>query len=318
MPSCRRSLRSSVVIVSLALAALQGGQGAARAQDSVPAATPSDRLDQPEWAQRHRDILAEVKAHPDTPLLLIGDSITQNYEKAAPPDEDFQPTWQTFYGARGALNLGVSGDGTQHVLWRLAHGEVDGLHPKVAVVLIGTNNTGWLQQTAEQTQLGIDAVVAALEQRLPQTRILLLGVLPSDLSAEKSARDAEVNRYLAERYGDNPRVTYLDVGSVFQRDGRLDRDLFYDTRFDPPAGALHPDTRGQRRLAEAVEPTLARLLGEAPVRPVAQLGTGFNTALIPVEWLEQDSYDWYGRHRAALAAGRRQPPQVVMIGDSIT
>ncbi|HEY0199277.1 MAG TPA: GDSL-type esterase/lipase family protein [Rhodanobacter sp.] len=305
------------VSVLLVLALLFGVGGCLHAE--APASTsPADRLGTAWWAQRHQAVLEQVRAHPDAPVLLIGDSITHNYEKAKQPDEDFLPTWQAFYGSRGALNLGFSGDGTQHVLWRLAHGEVDGLHPKVAVVLIGTNNTGWLQQTAEQTQLGIDAVVAALEQRLPTTHILLLGLLPSDLSAEKSRRDAEVNRYLAVRYGDNPRVTYLDVGSIFLRDGRLDTTRFYDTRFTPPAGALHPDTQGQRILAEAIEPTLARLLGQPPVQPMAQLGTGFNTALIPVQWLEQDSYDWYGRHRAALDAARRSSPQVVMIGDSIT
>ncbi|HBK45570.1 MAG TPA: acetylhydrolase [Xanthomonadaceae bacterium] len=301
-----------------ALLSCAGAGSALAAHDSPVSVVPADRLDQPWWAQRHRDVLEQVRAHPDAPLLLIGDSITHNYEKSDPPDEDFLPTWRTFYGARDALNLGFSGDGTQHVLWRLANGEVDGLHPKVAVVLVGTNNTGWLEQSAEQTQLGIDAVVAALEQKLPDARILLLGLLPSDLSAQKSARDAEVNRYLAERYGDNPRVTYLDVGPVFVREGRLDTARFYDTRFTPAAGALHPDTLGQRWLAEAIEPTLARLLGEAPRVPMAELGTAFNTALIPVPWLEQDSYDWHARHRGALAAARRIAPEVVMIGDSIT
>lgn len=291
----------------------------ARAAEDAPATVrPVDRLDQPRWAARHQQVLAQVKAHADTPLLLIGDSITQNYEKADKPDEDFLPTWQTFYGARGALNLGFSGDGTQHLLWRLQHGEVDGLQPKVAVVLIGTNNTGWLKQSAQDTQLGIDAVVATLQQKLPRTQVLLLGVLPSGVSAAKSAADAEVNRYLAERYADNPRVRYLDIGSIFQREGRLDTSLFYDTRFSPPAGALHPDSRGQRMMAEAIEPTLARMLGEPPRVPMAQLGTGFNTALIPVPWLEQDSYDWIARHRGALAAGRTLQPRVVMIGDSIT
>jgi lysophospholipase L1-like esterase len=303
----------------LVLLAGLGLAGSVLAADDLPVSAVSvDRLDQAWWAQRHRDVLEQVRAHPDAPLLLIGDSITQNYEKASPPDEDFLSTWQTFYGARGALNLGFSGDGTQHVLWRLNHGEVDGLHPKVAVVLIGTNNTGWLKQSAEQTQLGIDAVVAALEQKLPDTRILLLGLLPSDVSADKTRADAEVNRYLAERYGDNPRVSYLDIGSIFMRDGRLDTARFYDTRFDPPAGALHPDTIGQRMMAEAIEPPLARLLGEPPRVPMAQLGVSFNTALIPVPWLEQDSYDWYARHRGALAAARVSKPQVVMIGDSIT
>lgn len=291
---------------------------AATAQTPPPSIVPTDRLQEPWWAQRHARVLEQAKQHADTPLLLIGDSITQNYDKAQAPDENFQATWQTFYGSRGALNLGFSGDGTEHVLWRLANGEVDGLHPKVAVVLIGTNNTGHLQHTAEQTQLGIDAVVAAIEQKLPRTHILLLGVLPSAVSAEKSRRDAQVNQALAMRYGDNPRVTYLDVGSIFLRDGALRTELFYDTRFRPPAGALHPDTQGQRMLAEAIEPTLAKLLGEPPVKPVAELGRDLATSLIPVDWLEQDSYDWYARHHAALAAARSLKPEVVMIGDSIT
>ncbi|MDR6673710.1 GDSL-type esterase/lipase family protein [Xanthomonas sp. 1678] len=293
------------------------GVGGAQAETGVAATTPADRLHEAWWAQRHEQVLAQVRAQPDAPLLLIGDSITHNYDKADAPDEDFQPTWQTFYGSRGALNLGFSGDATEHVLWRLQHGEVDGLRPKVAMLLIGTNNTGHENHSAADTVLGIDAVVATLEQRLPHTRILLLGLLPSAVSAQKSARDAEVNRALAVRYGDNPRVTYLDIGAVFGKDGALDQSLFYDPRLRPAGKALHPDTRGQRRMAEAIEPTLARLLGEPPRVPLAAM-TQANTALVPVPWLEQDSYDWYARHHAALDAARRLQPEVVMIGDSIT
>lgn len=287
-------------------------------QGMLHSTVPTDRLDQPWWAQRHREVLELIRQHPDAPLLLIGDSITQNYEKAAPPDEDFQSTWQQFYGARGALNLGFSGDGTEHLLWRLQHGEVDGLQPKLAVVLIGTNDTGWLGHSARRTQLGIDAVVAELQRRLPRTHILLLGLLPSDVSAEKSLRDSQVNRYLARRYAESSHVTYLDVGAIFLRRGRLDVSRFYDTRFSPPAAALHPDTVGQRMLAEAIEPTLARLLDQPPVRPLAELGTEFNTALIPVARLEPDLYDWYQRHQQVLITGRRLRPEIVMIGDSIT
>ena len=99
---------------------------------------------------------------------MIGDSITNNYDKSRPPDENFLPTWQQFYAPRKALNLGFSGDTTAHVLWRINHGEVDGLHPKVAIVLIGTNNTGH-GDTAEETETGIDAVITELENRLPET-----------------------------------------------------------------------------------------------------------------------------------------------------
>ncbi|WP_369980724.1 GDSL-type esterase/lipase family protein [Xanthomonas bundabergensis] len=319
-PASSRSRRAGMRIrrpaaLLLCLAALVSA--GTQADASVAAITPTDRLHEAWWAQRHAQVLAQVRAHPDAPLLLIGDSITHNYDKASPPDEDFQPTWQTFYGSRGALNLGFSGDATEHVLWRLQHGEVDGLQPKVAMLLIGTNNTGHERHSAADTVLGIDAVVATLEQRLPATRILLLGLLPSAGAADKIARDAEVNRALAVRYGDNPRVTYLDVGAIFRKDGVLDQSLFYDPRLRPPGTALHPDTRGQRRMAEAIEPTLARLLGEPPRLPLAAM-TAANTALIPVPWLEQDSYDWYARHHAALDAARRLQPEVVMIGDSIT
>ncbi|MXV06362.1 GDSL-type esterase/lipase family protein [Xanthomonas sp. LMG 9002] len=313
------SLPRAAVLAVLCLGAHPGSAQAVPlpVPSSVPV-TPADRLQEAWWAERHQQVLAQVRAHPDAPLLLIGDSITQNYEKAQAPDQDFQSTWQTFYGSRGALNLGFSGDATEHVLWRLQHGEVDGLRPKVAVLLIGTNNTGRDGHSAADTVRGIDAVVATLEQRLPRTRILLLGLLPSALSAQKSARDAEVNRALAVRYGDHPRVAYLDIGTVFQRaDGTLEQGLFYDPRQRPGSGALHPDTRGQRRMAEAIEPTLARLLDEAPRVPLDAM-TDVDTARIPVPWLEQDSYDWYGRHRAALDAARQLRPQVVMLGDSIT
>src|SRR5579862_6387499 len=139
-----------------------------------PAVVPSDRLSEPWWAARHKAVLEAARQHPDTQLLLIGDSITNNYDKADLPNENFQPTWKQFYEPRKALNLGFSGDTTAHLLWRLDHGEVDGLHPKAVVLLIGTNNTGHYNQTAEETETGIDAVIADLEDRLPETNILLL------------------------------------------------------------------------------------------------------------------------------------------------
>ena len=294
---------------------------AVRAQAPVlaanPATEPADRPNEPWWADRHKVLLKAAQDHPDTQLLLIGDSITNNYDKRNPPDENFQPTWKQFYEPRKALNLGLSGDTTANVLWRLDHGEVDGLHPKVAMVLIGTNNTGWRRQTAEQTESGIDAVVADLERKLPETRILLLGILPSGISASKSDRDSAVNRYLAACYGENPRVTYLDIGSIFYTDGKLNASIFYDPRLPQPGSPLHPDTRGQRRMAEAIEPTLAKLMGDSPRAELASM-TDVNTAMIPVEKLEQDSYDWYARHHAELMLQQQVKPRVVLIGDSIT
>lgn len=288
-----------------------------------PATTPADLSNQPWWAARHKAVVEAAKSHPDTQLLLIGDSITNNYDKAEPPDENFQPIWKQFYEPRKALNLGFSGDTTAHVLWRLAHGEVDGIHPKVAVVLIGTNNTSQHNNhTAEQTEAGIDAVISELENRLPGTKILLLGILPSDLSDEKTERDEAVNAYLATCYSENPLVTFLNINSIFFKNGALNTALFYDARLPQHGKSLHPDTVGQRMMAEAIEPTLAHLMGDQPRVPLAAM-TDINTALIPVPRLEMDTYDFYARHHAELELQKKEiqknvKPRVVLIGDSIT
>jgi lysophospholipase L1-like esterase len=247
---------------------------------------------------------------------MIGDSITNNYDKSNPPDENFLPTWKEFYEPRKALNLGFSGDTTANVLWRLENGEVEGLRPRVAILLIGTNNTAQ-GQTAEQTEGGIDAIVTTLEWRLPETKILLLGILPSDISDDKTRRDQAVNAYLAACYSENPQVTYLDINSIFYKNTALNAAIFYDPRLPQHGKALHPDTVGQRMMAEAIEPTLAKLISDTPRVPLDSM-TDINTALIPVPKLEMDSYDWYARHHAELDVQKKVTPRVVLIGDSIT
>jgi hypothetical protein len=140
-----------------------GGVTTASAQVTAvnPATAPTDRLREAWWAKRHNALLEQIKANPNVGLLLLGDSITQNYEKTKTPDENFQPTWQRFYGPRAALNAGFSGDRTEHVLWRLGHGEIDGIRPRAVLLLIGTNNTA-IGQAANDVELGIDAVVDKL------------------------------------------------------------------------------------------------------------------------------------------------------------
>jgi lysophospholipase L1-like esterase len=233
-----------------------------------PAIVPADRLSTDWWAARHKAIVAGLAQHSDAQLLLIGDSITHNYDKAEPPNQNFQPIWQQYYAPRKALNLGFSGDTTGNVLWRLDHGEVAGLHPKLAVVLIGTNNTGYFGQTAEQTEEGIDAVVKDIEHRLPDTKILLMGLLPTRLPSKE--QNFDVNAYLGAHYagGEDPRVSYIDISVVFYTHGELDLGLFYDPTLSPPRPAVHPNTVGQRLMASAIEPAVARLMGDTPVKPL--------------------------------------------------
>lgn len=263
-----------------------------------PAAVPADRLSELWWADRHQSIVEKVRARPDVQLLLVGGSIINNFDKANPPDEDFQQVWKEFYEPRRALNLGFAGDTVPHVLWRLRNGEVDGLRPRVAVVVLGTDDALPPGYTELQAEVAMDAVVDELERRLPETRILLLAIPPGDVSPARTDRDQAINRYLAACYGEHPRVTYLDARSAFHRQDTL-------------------RAAGQRVLAEAIEPTLAKLLGEPPRLPLASM-TDINTAVVPVSALEIDSYDWFARHHAELAAQKMLRPSVVLIGDSIT
>jgi lysophospholipase L1-like esterase len=270
MPLPRSLPRRLLPFAALACLALLAGPAESRPQ-TVPAATPLSRMDLPWWKTRFEAVQARIhEGH--VGLLLLGDSITQYWEHDGPePWRDFRPAWEHFYGGRDAVNMGFTGDTTAHLLWRLTHGELDGISPKAAIILIGANNFGRVHWPAEDTLTGIEADVAAVRQRLPNTKILLLSVLPSERSPWVSAQTEAVNRMLAARFGDGrePMVTFLDVTGVFMRDGRLDRDLFLDPKLSPPAPPLHPSAEGQARLAAAVEPTLARLLGDAP-RPAMQ------------------------------------------------
>ncbi|MBO0710237.1 MAG: hypothetical protein J2P47_03035 [Acetobacteraceae bacterium] len=196
-------------------------------------------------------------------LIFLGDSITQDWERRGPPAwADFQPVWQRFYGDRNAVNMGFTGDTTANLLWRIENGEVAGLAPKVAVILIGANNLGHAHWSAEDTVGGIEANIAALRERLPRTRILLISVLPSEHSAWATETALAINRMLAKRYGQGSAITYVDVTSIFMKDGRLDRSLFLDPLLSPPDPPLHPTAEGQARMAAAIEPTLATLLGD--------------------------------------------------------
>jgi lysophospholipase L1-like esterase len=249
------------IFFAAALLLLCGANPAPR-PPTVLAATPLSLSNIPWWHARHEAKLEELRTrHVD--LVFLGDSITQDWEKHGPPEwQDFAPIWQRFYGDRNAINLGFIGDTTAHLLWRIENGEVAGIAPKVAVILIGANNLGLLHWSAEDTIAGIGANITQLRLRLPQTKLVLLGILPSDRSAWTTDTALTVNRALAMRYGHGSDVTFLDVGHVFMRNGSLDRDLFYDPKMTPPHPALHPSAQGQALMAEAMEPTLATLLGD--------------------------------------------------------
>ena len=239
------------------------------------ASVPISRMDLPWWRERFERSL-ERTAQGHVGLVWLGDSITENWERTGPaPYADYAPVWGRFYGDRAAVNMGFRGDTTANVIWRLDHGEVRGLSPRALVLLIGANNFGRVHWNAAQTLAGINAIVAILRHQLPQTQILLLGVLPSERSPWITTNTALVNEELAETYGNRPYVTFENVGYLFYRNGRLNRALYLDpheavlasqrpgaTTATVPSVALHPDAQGMEMIAAAIEPVLHRLMND--------------------------------------------------------
>ena len=261
VPQRRRMLQA-------AIAALLLPPWAASAQQRPAvnlAAVPIGRMDLPWWRKRFEASLQQVR-HSKAELVWLGDSITQNWERSGPqPWADYQPIWQRLYGRYAPLNLGFIGDTTASVLWRLDHGQVQGLAPKVLVLLIGANNLGRPHWGAHRTVPGIEAVVAKVRQLLPQTQVLLLGILPSRRSNWISAETLKINTVLAQRYAPGGDVTFLDVGHVLlDAQGQPDPQFYLEGHETGQTVLLHPDAQGMERIAEAIAPTLARLMQAAP------------------------------------------------------
>jgi lysophospholipase L1-like esterase len=152
-------------------------------------------------------------------------------------------------------------------LWRIDHGEADGISPKAAVVLIGANNFGKLRWPESETEPGIEKIVADLHKHLPGTHILLIGVLPSIRNKWVDENTIELNRALAARYRDGHDATFMDLSALFMRDGRVDANKFLDPQLTPPGPPLHPNATSQAAIAAAIEPTLSRWLGDHPRPP---------------------------------------------------
>lgn len=229
------------------------------------AAVPIGRMDLPWWRARFAQTLAEAQADPGAKLIWLGDSITQYWTRTAPvAGETILPVWQHYYAPYHALDFGFIGDTTASVIWRVDHGQLAGLHPKLIVILIGANNLGLPHWGARRTVPGIEAVVRDVHRHAPGAKILLLGVLPSIRSAWVSAQTVRINDALARIYRHNRLVTFRNPGVVLLRDGRADRNLFIDPFFAKPEPALHPNRHGMTLIAQNLAPTVTRLMGAAP------------------------------------------------------
>ncbi|MCC5907148.1 MAG: hypothetical protein JJU13_13135 [Balneolaceae bacterium] len=182
-------------------------------------------------------------------ILFIGDSITQGWESAG------SEVWNEFYGARRAVNIGISADRTQHVLWRLENGNIDGIYPELTILMIGTNNSGTDRNTPPEILAGLKAVVEKIRSSLPGTKILLLGIFPRGAEFnDQRGVITQVNQALNKLDG-RENIFFLDIGHAFlESDGLISEEIMPD--------ALHLSPAGYRIWAESIEPFISRHLDE--------------------------------------------------------
>ncbi len=268
------AIAAGVIVFQLGCMA-QGRESAPVAKQVPHSAKPGD-ADFPQrcgWGQpeRHRLKVDKIKTE-KYDLVLIGDSITQNLETGL-DGESFAETWDKHYAPRKAINLGYAGQQTQHILWNLMNGELDFVQsPKVAILLIGTNNTddehfGSNTFNGEKTFNGIKAIVDLIRQRHPTTKIIIRRPYPCGVRGDQTpfhrkfvrsaASAAELKRAgdLASKLADNKHVYWSDVNKIFLRpDGKINTDLMPDL--------VHPNAAGSKLAAEALEPLLAKLMGD--------------------------------------------------------
>ena len=145
------------------------GQNAGQSLNTAIVPEPRDT----NWVARHEGFVQQAR-HDQIDLLFIGDSITDCWRWQAP--RYGINIWNKYYAPLHAADFGISGDRTQHVLWRIDHGELDGLHPKVIVLLIGTNNSR--DNSPEQIAEAIKVILDRIQEKCPGSKILLLGVFP--------------------------------------------------------------------------------------------------------------------------------------------
>jgi lysophospholipase L1-like esterase len=231
--------------------ALVVGQSASAWQDDQVAALSPAPQDGDWWSNRHQEKLEALKKQDKVDLLMIGDSITHGWE-----NDEVKAIWDAHYARRNAFNIGYSGDRTENVLWRLDHDEIKGISPKLITIMIGTNNTGHRQDKPEDTAAGIKQIITVLREQLPESKILLLAIFPRGESKEDGLRKInDATNEIIKELADGEHVHFLDINDKFlDKDGKLPKDVMPDL--------LHPNVKGYEIWAEAVEPTIARLMAE--------------------------------------------------------
>lgn len=238
-------------VFALAIAGVALLTGSAQSDDKKnPCTTPVPR--DKGWVKRH-DGFVEIAKKGGVDVLFLGDSITDGWRGFNPKNKSGgKNVWEKSFAPLKAANFGIGGDRTEHVLWRIQNGELDGITPKVAVLMIGTNNTG--ANSAEQIADGVTAIVETIHKKSSNTQVLLLAVFPRGKAIPNpgNSKIIAINKILSTKYAQAKNVRYLDIGEKFMKDSQIPADIMYDY--------LHLTETGYQIWADAITPTLKEML----------------------------------------------------------
>ncbi len=204
---------------------------------------------------RHEKFV-EIAKRGGVDVLFLGDSITDAWGGEGRRGGAGAKIFEEEFVPLKAANFGIGGDRTQHVLWRLQNGELEGIQPKVVMLMIGTNNSNRSDNTAEEIADGIKAIVKEIHKRSPKTKVLLLGIFPRGAKPNPQREKLkQVNEIIAKLDDNGKTVKYLDLAEKFlEKDGTLPKDIMPDY--------LHLSPKGYRIWADAVKGPIKELLGE--------------------------------------------------------
>ncbi|XP_041314056.1 platelet-activating factor acetylhydrolase IB subunit alpha2 [Pyrgilauda ruficollis] len=224
--------------------------------DSNPAAVPhaaEDIQGDDRWMSQHNRFVLDCKdKEPD--VLFVGDSMVQLLQQ--------YEIWRELFSPLHALNFGIGGDTTGHVLWRLKNGELENIKPKVIVVWVGTNNH---ENTAEEVAGGIEAIVRLINTQQPQAKVIVLGLLPrGEKPNPLRQKNAKVNHLLKASLPKLPNVQLLDVDVGFVHS---DGTISYHDMFD----FLHLTGGGYAKVCKPLHELIMQLLEETPEEKRAAL-----------------------------------------------
>ena len=241
------------------------GQTPAAAPAKVDASAPIAKIDaatgapQAGFIKSHESFLARGKSGP-IGVLFLGDSITAGWANAAR-----KHIWDAYYAKYEPANFGIGGDQTHHVIWRIQNGELEGISPKVVVLMLGTNNSA--AHTAEEIAAADKKIVQLIRTKIPAAKVLLLAVFPRGARKDASGKITEaavadatkrmavidgVNAELA-KLDDGTNVRFLNINDVFLgQDGKIPFSIMPDQ--------LHPNTAGYQLWADAMNPLLTQMM----------------------------------------------------------